>query len=72
MLAKEHGIVPRNLVFEDRVSLIRVAESACAIELPLNTTEVAGVAGIFIGARLLAEIVVRHVFDGIEPEAVGF
>jgi len=72
VFAKDHGVVPGAFVLKDGVPLVGVAEAAGAVELRLDAAEVAGVAAVFIRAGLLAKEVVRHVFDGIETEAVRF
>ena len=71
VLAKEHGIIAGSFLVKDGVSVVGIAEATGAVELGLNSAKVTGVAGILVCARLLAEKVVGHVFDGIEPEAVG-
>ncbi len=71
MFAEDHGIVARHLVFEHGISLVGVAKSTGPVELPLDPAEVAGVAGILVGGESFTEKVVRHVFDGVEAEAVG-
>ena len=70
MLAKKHGIVPGTLDIEETVAVIRIVESASLVELPLNATGVSVITAIFVGPGHFPEKVIRHVFDGIEAQAV--
>ena len=51
--------------------MVAIAESARAVELPLDAAEIAGVARVLVVARLLTEEIIRHVFHRIETQAIG-
>ena len=72
MLTEDHGVVPTALLVENRIAVTRIAEAAGQIELALHATEVAGIAGVFVGAGHHAEEKGGHVFDRIEAQTVGF
>jgi hypothetical protein len=71
VLAENHGVVAASLVFEDRVAMVRVAETAGDIELTLDAAEIAGVAAVFARTGHHAKEIVRHVLDRIETETIG-
>ncbi len=72
MLAEEHCVVTTLLLVEDRIAVVRVAEPARAVELPLHLPEIAIVAAVLVPPRLLAEKVIRHVLDRVKAQAIGF
>ena len=71
MLAKEHRIIAAAFVIKDRVAVVAVAESTRAVELPLDTAEIASVAEVLVVTRYLTEEIIRHVLDRIETQAIG-
>ena len=71
VLAEDHGIVTGHFVLENGITMIGIDEATSPVELPLNTTEVAGIAVVFVGSGLLSEKVVRHVLYRVETESVS-
>ena len=71
MLAEEHRIIATALVIKERVAVVAIAESTRAVELPLDATEIAGVAGVLVAARLLPEEIIRHVLHRVETKAIA-
>ncbi len=72
VLTEDQSIVAALLFAENGITVVRVAETAGDVELALHGAEVAGIAGVLVVTRHLAEEVVGHVFDRIETQAVGF
>ena len=72
MLAKHHEVVPALFFIKDRVPLVGVAESARQVELPLCPPEITGIRAILVGSGHLPVEVIRHMFDGVQTQAIGF
>ena len=73
MLAEHQGIVARLLTVEYRIAVVvPVAVAVSEIELLLNLAAVPRAAAVLVGPVLLAEEIVRHMLDRIQPQAVAF
>ena len=72
VFTENHGIVARQFMIEHRITMVvPVGESARQVKLSLNAAVVAEVGSVHSLAALLAIEIGGHVFDGVQPEAIG-